>query len=165
MESVDRRLAAKRARPGGHLVEHAPEREDVRAVVDRASLRLLGRHVANGAHDDSRRGPGRERRLFRGRGEERRLCAQLRQAEIQHLDVSACRNHQVFGLDVAVDDAGGVRGRQRVGGLHRVVEHLLEIAVRSIDQIAERHAVDQLHRDEMNRPALAGRLRLPDVVD
>ena len=37
--------------PGEHLVEHAPERPDVAALVDRASLRLLGTHVRRRAED------------------------------------------------------------------------------------------------------------------
>ena len=41
----DRRVADERRPPGEHLVQHAAERVDVRAPVDRLALRLLGRQV------------------------------------------------------------------------------------------------------------------------
>ena len=48
-----RRLVSpdERDPPGQHLVEHAPEGPDVRALVDRQSARLLGTHVGGSADD------------------------------------------------------------------------------------------------------------------
>ena len=42
-------VARERRRAGQHLVEHAAERPDVAALVDRPSARLLGAHVRRGA--------------------------------------------------------------------------------------------------------------------
>ena len=36
-----------------------------------------------------------------------------REAEVEHLHVAVAAHHDVLGLDVAMDDAGGVRGGQR----------------------------------------------------
>ena len=51
-------VAGKRASPGQHFVEHAAERPDVGACVERLSTRLLGTHVGGGAEDDTRVGHG-----------------------------------------------------------------------------------------------------------
>ena len=50
-EQVGHVLAVKRPPAGEHLVEHDAERPDVRALVDRAALGLLGRHVGRGAEN------------------------------------------------------------------------------------------------------------------
>ena len=46
-------VAVERARACQHLVEHAAERPDVRALVDGAPARLFGRHVRRGAEDEA----------------------------------------------------------------------------------------------------------------
>ena len=51
---------------------------------------------------------------------------QLRQAEVEHLDVAGGRDHHVAGLHVAVDDPRRVSGRERAGDLRRVCERFLE---------------------------------------
>ena len=53
------------------------------------------------------------------------LLVRLRQAEVQQL--GAClRQHHVAGLEVPVNDAGLVRGREGIGDLDAVVERLVE---------------------------------------
>ena len=78
---------SKGAPARGHLVEHAPEREDVGPRVGRLAGHLLGRHVADRAHHRPRVGPG-ERRLA-----VRRLAAEAdifpaREAEVEDLHVA-----------------------------------------------------------------------------
>ena len=53
-------------------------------------------------------------------------AAQLREAEVQHLDHPVRPEHHVLGLDVAVDDPGRVRGAQRRGHLDGDVERLTQ---------------------------------------
>ena len=47
-------VAVEGAAARQHFVEHAAEREDVGAPVDRPALRLFGRHVRRGSEDQSR---------------------------------------------------------------------------------------------------------------
>jgi hypothetical protein len=100
--------------PGEHLVEARPEREDVGAEVDRLAADLLGRHVAGGPHDELRAGAA-------DGGDPRRDVARLRpdprDPEVEDLRAAVVRQEDVLGLDVAVDDAPGVRGGEPVGDL------------------------------------------------
>ena len=56
-------------------------------------------------------------------------------------------------------NAGGVRGRQRVRDLHRVLQPVTDAQPASSDHVGERRAGDVLHRDEVDAVVL------PDVVD
>ena len=97
------------------FVQQRAEAEDVAPRVGWFSRRLLRRHVRERAHH----APGAalattsaSRRRGRPRG---RRAAQLRQAEVEHLDGAVLPDHDVGGLEVAMDDPVRVRGRQRVG--------------------------------------------------
>lgn len=48
--------AGERAAAGGHLVKHDAEREEVGSSIDDVALRLLGRHVRDGAKNVTRSG-------------------------------------------------------------------------------------------------------------
>ena len=112
-ESTDRlRVALERPLAGRHLVEQDAEREDVGAAVDRKPLRLLGRHVGDGADDAAVLGDGL--RLPRGAVALVGVVAQLREAEVEHLDPPVRGEHHVLGLEVAVEDALAVGGGDRV---------------------------------------------------
>ena len=84
-------------------------------------------------------------------------------AEVHHLHRAGLADHDVGGLDVAVDDAVLVAEVQR---LARVGDHLdgalrLHRAV-GVHDVAQRDAVDVLHHDVGQRPVR--RLRLAGVV-
>ena len=128
---------------GEHLVQHAAERENVHAMIARPSVELLGRHVLDGATEAARavhaRRPRRHhRRTHRlAQGQLGRLRADRRgprrQSEVEQLDVDGTRRagasgkggptatnqHDVTGLQIAVDDAGAVRTIERTGDLRR----------------------------------------------
>ena len=55
------------------------------------------------------------------------LGRELREAEVEHLHLAAPGEEDVRRLDVAMQDAFGVRGVQRVGDLRADVEHRFEI--------------------------------------
>ena len=82
-----------------------------------------------------------------------------REAEVEHLHVAVGADHDVFGLDVAVDDAGGVRRGQRARHLPPDVNRRRE-RLRALDERPQRPPVDELLDDE----ELAVR-RLADFVD
>ena len=103
-----------------HLVEHRAKAEDVGPAVDRAPLGLLGRHVRRRA---DRRALVGERDRPRGR----RVVIwleQLRDAEVEHFHVAGRRDHDIGRLQIAMDDAGAVSFRQRVGDPRREFQRL-----------------------------------------
>ena len=132
-EGLDRRLPLEGRVAAHHLVEHRAEGELVGAVVHGPAARLLGRHVPDGAHHDTGGGVGRARRAGPGRHLREALAgrpiraapvaAQLGEAEVEDLHVAVARQHHVLGLEVAVDDAGGVGAGEPVGQLAGDVEH------------------------------------------
>jgi hypothetical protein len=85
-------------------------------VVDLLAEGLLGGHVAGGAHDHAHAG---ER--FVGLGAALDLAGDAGDPEVDDADVVAAvvaaLEEDVVGLEVAVDDAGGVRGGEGVGDL------------------------------------------------
>ena len=111
------RVALERPGTGQHLVHHDAEREDVRARVHRIGPHLFRRHVAGRAHDDARADIHRAGLGLHGAHE-------LRDAEVQDFRAAVAREEQVLGLQVAMDDAAGVRGCQSARNLHGVVDRL-----------------------------------------
>jgi hypothetical protein len=98
-------VALERRGAGQIVEEHAAEREHVGARIDQAVVaRLLGRHVAGGA--EQRAGPG-----------ELGAALALGDAEVEDLDLIdvAAGEEQVAGLEIAVDDAAGMRHGERFG--------------------------------------------------
>ena len=91
--------------PGQALVEHAAERVDVGAAVDRLALDLLRREVVDGAEERPAAGEARDRRGVLGESEV---------AEIRVLAPPARpRVEDVRRLDVAMDEPARVRGVER----------------------------------------------------
>ncbi len=142
-----------------HFVEHRPEREDVRALVDRLSLRLLGGHVVQSSDDAARFRPKRGHRGCRGRAGLGHQPLELRQAEVHHLHASLVADHDVRRFHVTMHDPDGVSRGEAVGHLQRDLQRLMQSHPRRGNQLVERLARHVLHRDEVD----AGIRR--DVVD
>ncbi len=137
-----RRSAGEQPAPGQHLVEHAAEREDVAAPVDAAADHLLGRHVAERAEDD----PLRRMRDGRAVGGHLRTLEPLqREAEVQNLHRAVRRQEDVLRLQVAMDHAARVRGRQAVGDGGGDPNGLAPRADALRDPRTQRLAFEQLH--------------------
>ena len=88
----------------------------------------------------------------------------LGQAKVEDLGLSgvpACGSgyEDVGGLDVAVDDAFGVRGHQPVGNLNRQVEKRRRLERTSLHQALESASLEELHDHEWLAQVLA------DVID
>ena len=106
----------ERAHAREHLEEDRAEGKDVRPLVDVPPANLLGRHVADRAHDRSRlRAGGGRRRVRRGRlGRE-----DLRETEVEDLDAPVARQEEVLRLQVAMDDPLFVRRGESLRDLDR----------------------------------------------
>ncbi len=143
-------LARERRLARETLVEHRPERVDVRAPVERPRGDLLGAEVDDGP--DER--PGLREAVL-GRRE--------REAEVHHpgADVArvVARRHDVLGLDVAVDDAAGVAVVERVGDLRPDVEDVAEAQRALAEELPQVRGREHRH-DEEQRPLVP-----PEVVD
>ena len=76
----------------------------------------------------------------------------LRQSEVQDLGVAALGDEDVGRLDVAMDDAFGMRRIQRVGDLDRQRQQRLSLHRLPGDAVLQRHAIEEFHGDE-GRPS------------
>ena len=104
---AQRALAGVRHLPGDHLEQQDAGRVDVGPAVGLAPLDLLGRQVGDRADDHPLRDA-----LAVG-------LDRSGEAEVGDLDATVVGDQDVLGLDVAVDEAGGVRRRE---GLEHGVE-------------------------------------------
>src|SRR3989442_5538200 len=85
----------------------------------------------------------------------------FRQTEIEQVAVAVAPDHDVLGLNVSMDDAGGMRGGERAGCLHRDLENLEELHP-STEAMAQRLAVNEFSSDKTRGP---GRTNLIDRED
>ena len=154
--------ALERQVPAGHLVEHDAQREDVGPAVDGFAAHLLGRHVDHRAGGGASRGHlsrvGLDLAVGQRLGRE-----ELRDSEVEDLGVTAARDDDVRGLDVAVDDLLVVRGLERVGELDGEVERIVQGKGALPNPRLEGLALDVLHGDERLAVALADLVDLADV--
>ena len=72
----------------------------------------------------------------------------LRQAEVEDFRVSLVSNEDVRRLDIAMNDAFGVRRIERVSDFYSNVQQLLEIHRTSLDQMFQRLPAQTLHHQE-----------------
>ncbi len=147
------RRAGESLAPRRHLEENGAQSEDVRPRVRFPALQLFGRHVLERPED---RALARQLGLRGQRGESAVRAGgrhRLREAEVEQLH-AGLRQHDVAGLQVAVDDPLAVRLVERVGDLRAVAQHLLgrQRALRQARR--ERLAFEKLH-DQVVDLALA----------
>src|SRR5271168_199355 len=125
---------------GGHLKEDDAEGKKIGAGVQRFPEDLLRRHVRHRAECRSRTG---EMFGVDGDGGQRGALAwiaaggDLGQTEIENLGVTALDDENVGGLDVAMNDASGVRGIQSVGDIDGQIEKLLDLEGLAGDHVLE----------------------------
>ena len=106
---------------GGEFVEHQAEAEKVAARVELFAAYLLGRHVGDRAWRGAGAGEvagGVLRSVLRHGVAGRALLLELLgEAKVENFRLAALGDENVGGLDVAMDDAFGVCGVERVGDL------------------------------------------------
>ncbi len=130
----DGRAGVERLAPGEHLVPHDTERVDVARAGRRPAEGLLGSEVVRRAEHLTGAGvPG----AVDGAGD----------AEVGELDPALGREQDVGRLDVAVHDAGGVRGGQGQRSLSEDRAGLLRRHRAAGDELRERLSLDELHHE------------------
>src|ERR1700733_15148747 len=77
------------------------------------------------------------------------LAGALGQAEVENLGLIAICYKNVCRLDVAVNDALGVRTVEGVGDLDAEIEKFVQLHRLSVDRALQGLAFEQLHRDEV----------------
>ena len=118
---------------------------------------MFGRHVGERAHHDAVFRIDETRRSL-GVGE-RFPAGELCQPEVQHLHVPVATDHDVLGLQVAVDDAGVVRRRDGLGDLDADGQRLTHLETAALEHGPQRDPVDVLRGEELHPGGVA------DVVD
>jgi hypothetical protein len=88
-----------------------------------------------------------------------RVCS----AEIEHLHAAIGGHHHVGGLEVPVDDAFSMRGRERIRDGRRNGEQTIDREAALRNHAVERLALDQLHREEVDAVGLFDRMERHDV--
>jgi hypothetical protein len=158
-QHVADRLAGERAPSGQALVQHATERPQVDAPVDRPAARLLGRHV--GRRADEPACFRRQRAVVRGAAA---VSARdrLREPEVEQLHFRlepVERQTDVGRLEVAVDHARVVRRLEPLGDLASDRERLRDRERAAPQPVLERLAGHELEREEVEP------IRVIDAVD
>ena len=143
------RRAAKQPRAGDHLVQHDAKRPDVSTPIDRLALSLFRRHVGGRTQN----GGGTRRDGDRG-AVKGRLVQDLGQAEVEHLDQPAGRQHHVGRLQIAMDDAFLVRSFERDGNLCRDRQRLVHRDRATRKALGEIVTFDEFHHQGGHAPAL-----------
>ena len=143
--ATERRMATQ------HLEHEEAEPVHVGARIRLATVDLLGRQVARGAHD--RAGPcevvGADR---------------LGDAEVGDLHRAAIGHEDVRRFHVAVHEPGTVRGVERVGDLLADADHVTDWQpAHVVDDAAQRGSVHELHHDVRSAVVVAGVVRGDDV--
>ncbi len=146
--TFERRMAAQR------LVRHDAERVDVARGGDVLAGALLGRHVDRRAAGDTVLGEARAR----AEPGDSPVDDAKRKAGVE------LGEQDVIGLEIAMDDAADVNGREDIGDRRH---QLAEVGMRDADFPRHPHrealARDQLHRDP--RPAVGEHGTVVDARD
>ncbi len=126
------------------FVQRDAEPELVRGGVDEPSVQLLGGHVGRSAHD---RADLRDRRpsAADARCGSDVIAVDAGKAEVSDLDLADGPEQDVVRLEVAVDEAGRVRGREAAGGAQEALQHDRPWPGLLPHPCAERAAVEQRH--------------------
>ena len=132
-----RAVAHEREVAGEHLVEHEPDGKEIGAFVGLVAERLFGREVVDRPEQRAHRGgPGLV-------GSERQ-----RHPQVAELRLPGRREEDVAGLDVAMDDPGGVERRQAGEQLPADLDCLADRQRSAPQAVAEAAAGEELEDEE-----------------
>ena len=137
------------------LVEHDANGENVAAGIDDLALHLLGRHVVRRSHH----------RAGQGQPGARHVAGDAREPEVENLEGPFGRDHQIAGLDVAVDDPVLVRVTQPGTELEQQLQAAVDAERRpSTDHLGHGFPIEEFHRDKGLAVVLADVVNGDDVI-
>lgn len=105
------------------MIEGDADREQIRALVNRLALQLLGRHVRNSPQRLARIRGNAVSVFFERFGRDRE---QFCDTEILDFYLAAVGHEDISELDVPMDDALGMRRRDRAGNLGAEIEQMID---------------------------------------
>ena len=133
--------------PCDHFKEHGSEAEHIASRVCFLSPRLLWRHVSGCSHDSTRSGCV---------GALLSLCRRdQRKTEIHHLHRLVAAQHDVFRLNVTVDNTGAMSGSKHVRTLQRNPNGVFQAESAGAQFLPKGGPLDELGRDEPSPVRLA----------
>src|SRR5579864_3534116 len=133
----------KRMFAGESFIKHDAEGKQVSPAIGDFFAQELRGHVSGGAGEG---GEAIHSGTAIGAGQ------MASEAEVEHFDLAGGGKHDVFRLDIAVNDAVFVSGDEGLGALHGNFEELLE-GERLAEALAQGLTLDIFH-DQKNVPAL-----------
>jgi hypothetical protein len=134
----------KRARTGGHLVEHGAGGVDVAARVSGKRPQLFGRHVRNSSGNRTRLDGDAERDIVGHFG-----VHESGQAKIKNLQPAVGSNDQISRFEIAVYHALRVRGYQAIGKLNAEAQNISFGQRPFGESCRQRTSLNQLHHQEV----------------
>src|ERR1051326_4450614 len=141
-EDVERRLADERRVAGEHLVEHDADGVDVGARVDdRLAAHLFGREVVERAGERA----GAVQRIGGVAA-----AGERGHAEVEDFHAAVATQHDVLGLDVAMNDPRLVRRGERARYAQRNLDGLGEWQRPAREAVPQRLALDVFAGDEVH---------------
>ena len=145
-ENLDRRASVECRVSSEHLLQRAPEREDVRPVIRWISANLLGRCVAGRAKDRSRSGEGT--RLRRKTTVDLwRAGSELGKAKVDQFHLPVAGHKDISRLEVSMKDALLMGGCQAERDLYRVLDGLTRSKRSRVHQLPQGLAIQKLGND------------------
>src|SRR5882672_1521144 len=132
---------------GGDLIEHGTEGEKIGASVEIFAAGLLGRHIGDGANGEAGAGEVGDVGVVNG-GVIAVPRDEFCETEIENFCRTAIREKNVGGFDVAMEDTFFVSRVESVGELNAEFERAIERQRSGANDLVERFAFQQLHRDE-----------------
>ncbi len=148
-------LAPANGSPAGQQKEkRAGQAVNVGAVVDAVRVfGLFGSHVINGSHVRVTLGQAAGNRLAEGIAG----VDDPGEAQVEHADCASAVEHEIAGLDIAMNDSLFVGGLEAAGGLDQVVDGVGD-RQRSVlaDDAFEVDPLDVIHHQEMDAAVFIG---------